>query len=220
MTTGFPERSEWVSSASAGINWKPSKQVEAGFQTTRAYRLPRAEELYSDAPLLGAGAYEIGNPVLKNEIGIGTDLFLRFRNQHLFGEAALFYNSIRNFVTYSPAGHIHEPSGLPVFTYVSVNAEIAGGELNVAFRSGNMTYTMGVDYVRGSKTGNFREPLPFMPPLRTRLGISYETTHWFAGTILTFADRQNRVAEGEEETGEYTLLIIDGVSASVMMTVI
>lgn len=208
--TDFPQRSTWVSSASAGINWRPTKLLEAGFQVARAYRLPRAEELYSDAPHLGAGAYETGNPDLKNEIGIGTDLFIRYRNEHLFGEAALFFNSIRYFVTYSPAGHIHEPSGLPVFTYISENAEIIGGEFNVALRSQKMTYALGLDYVHGSKTGNFREPLPFMPPLRVRIGISYETTHWFAGTSLKLAHRQNRVADGEDVTEGFAVLTIDG----------
>jgi iron complex outermembrane recepter protein len=203
-------RSEWVASGSTGFNWRPTTNVEAGFQIARAYRLPRLEELYSDAPHLGAGAYEIGNPDLKNEIGIGTDLFFRYRDQRLFMEAAVFYNTIQNFVTYSPTGQIHEPGGLPVFIYDASHAELLGGEFDIVYRSRNMTFTGGFDYVRGSRIDSGREPLPFMPPLRGKFGISYEASTWFAGTSARVTGSQKRVADGEEETGGYVLLALDG----------
>lgn len=208
-------RSEWVASGSTGFNWRPTANMEAGFQIARAYRLPRLEELYSDAPHLGAGAYEIGNPDLKNEIGIGTDLFFRYRDQRFFMEAAVFYNTIQNFVTYSPTGQVYEPGGLPVFIYDASHAELLGGEFDIVYRSRNMTFSGGVDYVRGTRidAGLFdagREPLPFMPPLRGRLGIGYEASTWFAGSSARIAGRQKRVADGEEETGGYVLLAFDG----------
>ena len=49
-----------------------------------------------------------------------------------------------------------------------------------------------------------------MPPLRARIGISYETIRWFAGTSLKLADRQIRVADGEEVTGGFAVLTING----------
>jgi iron complex outermembrane recepter protein len=203
-------RTEWVASGSVGSNWKPAPNIEAGFQIARAYRLPRLEELYSNAPHLGAGAFEIGNPDLKNETGLGTDLFLRYRSRQFYLEAAVFYNYIRNFVTYTPTGQIHAPSGLPVFVYDATNAELLGGELNLAFRHRNVTLTGGLDYVHGNRKDSGREPLPFMPPLRGKMGADYVALTWFAGVNARMVSSQKRVAENEEATSGYFLLTLEG----------
>ncbi|TVQ11518.1 MAG: TonB-dependent receptor [Balneolaceae bacterium] len=207
---GQPRRTEWVASGSVGANWKPAPDFETGFQIARAYRLPRLEELYSNAPHLGAGAFEIGNPDLKNETGLGSDLFLRYRSRQLYLEAAVFYNYIRNFVTYTPTGQIHAPSGLPVFVYDATNAELFGGELNLAFRHNNITLTGGLDYVHGNRIDSDRKPLPFMPPLRSKIGADYDALTWFAAVNARMVSSQKRVAENEEATSGYILLTLEG----------
>jgi iron complex outermembrane recepter protein len=203
-------RSDWVSSGSAGFNWKPSRFVETGFQVARAYRMPRIEERYSDSAHPGAGAYEIGDPALKNEIGLGSDLFIRYRTGNFEAEVALFHNTIRNFVVYAPTGEIHEPSALPVFIYEAANARLFGGELSMTGRFGDFLVRTGLDYVQGDRTGRNSEPLPFIPPLRSSLYTGYDNGKWFAGAEARVISRQNRVASEEEPTPGYILLNLEG----------
>ena len=48
-----------------------------GASIARSFRTPAIEELYSNGPHLASHSYEIGNPDLEAETGLGFDLFVR-----------------------------------------------------------------------------------------------------------------------------------------------
>lgn len=197
-------------SGSTGLNYRPLPAIEFGIQAARAHRTPTIEELYSNAPHLGTGAYEIGDADLRNEIGHGFDAFGKYRGENFRIEAAAFYNRISDFIFLQPTGDIHEPSGLPVFRYRAGNTEFAGGEIDISSRILNVVRIDGqASYVRGTQLGTERTPLPFMPPLRGKIGIMYDVPNWWIGTTVQWVRTQSRVAEGETATDGYTLLNLE-----------
>jgi iron complex outermembrane recepter protein len=197
-------------SASSGLNVRPNRTTELGFQIARAFRAPRLEELYSDAPHLGAGAYEVGNPDLKNEVSTGIDGFLSGSRGGLTFELSAFSNHIRDFVIYRPTGTTDEASGLPIIIYEADEALLVGGEARLASRiHGPISAELVFDYVRGSRVSETVEPLPFMPPVRSRVTATYESGAWAASVTTRLAAAQNRVAPDEEPTPGYALLGAD-----------
>ena len=204
-------RTSTTFSGSAGLNYRPLQSLEIGFQFARAHRTPTVEELFSDAPHLGTGKYEIGDPALKNEIGHGLDLFAKVSARSLQIEAAGFINSIDNFIFLRPTGEIHTPSGLPVYIYESDNALLTGAELYMqTLLSDRIHFETQLSYVRGSRRDAESTPLPFMPPLRGNAVLTYDPGSWWIGSKIQWADRQNRVIEEESTTDGYMLFGIEG----------
>ncbi len=206
----FVDRADLIMAGALGFNYSPDKNWETGLHIARAFRTPGVEELYSDAVHLAAGSYDIGEPTLGNEISLGTDLFLRYKSQLFFSELSLFANRIDNYISFSPTGMIHEPSGLPVFQYGSTDALLYGFEFqtDIAF-SDYLRAGVGFDYVRGRERAGAQENLPFIPPFRTHLSMMYDTGKWWGGPRLRIAGTQAKVAPNEEPTDGYYLVGLD-----------
>jgi iron complex outermembrane recepter protein len=225
----FPEagstRESTTISGSAGFNYRPHYRFEVGLQAARAHRTPALEELYSDAAHLGTGAYEIGNPGLRNEIGHGVDIFGKYTGGTIQLEAAGFYNRISDFIFLEPTGAVHTGSGLPIFQYIASDAGLFGGEAGGAAviplggvadvfqgedQTGGRRYSIKIDvqasYVRGTRLDSERTPLPFMPPLRGRMGMILDAGSWWIGGSVYWTSAQNRVAPDEGRTDAYTLV--------------
>jgi iron complex outermembrane recepter protein len=199
-------RTSTTFSGSVGLNYRPVTGLEVGAQLARAFRAPRVEELYADAPHLGAGAYEIGSPDLANEVSTGVDGFATWRQGPVRLEVALFANRIDNFIVYQPTGAIHEPSGLPVFMFEASDAAVLGYEISAGARLGlGFVATGGLDYVRGTRLDDARTPLPFMPPRRWTASLLRQATAWQVGISARFVAAQNRVAIEEDPTNGYAL---------------
>ncbi len=206
----FEDRSDMIFAGAIGLNYTPNRNWEAGFQMARAFRTPGIEELYSYAPHLAAGSFDIGDPTLDNEISLGTDLFLKYRSNRIYSELSLYVNRMNNFINFSPTGEVHGPSGLPVFEYGSTDALLYGFEFQTDF-----TFTerfragVGFDYVRGRERTGEQNDLPFIPPFRTHLSMMYDTGGWWAGPRLRIANSQDRVAPNEDLTDGYLLVGMD-----------
>lgn len=198
-------------SASTGLNYKPNKKTEMGFQLARAYRNPTLEELFAYGPHLGAGAFEIGNVDLDIELSYGSDAFISWSSDKFHIEAAAFYNFIDNYIIFQATGETDETSDLPVFEYLGDEAQMMGGELNLGYQlTPNLLATTGMDYVRGDRIGTLEDPLPFIPPLRWRSGLKWDTgRYWIAGDVRVVSS-QDRVSMGEDPTPGYTLFNAEG----------
>ncbi len=199
-------RTSTTFSGSFGTNIQPVENLEIGFQIARAHRVPSIEELFSDAAHLAAGAYEIGNPELKNEIGHGVDAFVRFSNNRVYIDVAGFYNRVNDYIVRQPTGEIHEPSGFPIIVYEAGDAEIFGGEIGLKMLMHEyIRLNARLDYVHGARRDIDRTPLPFMPPLRSFIGVTYDKRNWWLGVNSRIASEQTRTALEEDPTDGYVL---------------
>lgn len=206
-TPADPVRDSFSLSGSLGVNIKPGRNWEMGAQLARSFRAPAIEELFTDAAHLGAGAYEIGNPNLKNEIGHGIDAFVNY-DQFLFSASLnAFYYHISDFIIYQPTGEIHAPSGLPIFIFEADDAQYRGFEADLNIRpTSGLQVGLGLDVVRANRIGGNDDPLPFIPSARIRANVSYDTGKWFGTLGLRHSFEQTNVADNEDITDAYTLV--------------
>jgi iron complex outermembrane receptor protein len=194
-------------SGSVGINYRPFPGWEAGAQFARSHRNPTITELFANGPHMGAGKFEIGDLNLRDEIGQGGDLFIRYNRNGIQAEVAAFVNHFQNFIIFSPTGTVDAASGFPVFRYAGDEARLYGGEANFNWNvAAGLNIGLGADFVRGQRIGNGRENLPFMPPIRYRTSVEYDFGRAWLGASLSVASTQNFVAPEETVTQGHTLL--------------
>jgi iron complex outermembrane receptor protein len=195
----------------------------AGSTVLHSFRAPSQEELYSEGPHLASYSYEVGNPDLDPERGLGTELFVRHNVPLSKIELAVFYNNFSNYIyprnTGLPSAQF--PS-LNVYQFTGSKADFRGfefsSELKILDRwavSGNIHYT----YARRALTeqesiqdpGQSRwQPLPMIPPLKGGIGITYANSGFQVGSKARFAANQERTGEFETSTDGYTVFDLFG----------
>lgn len=211
-------------SGSAGLLWVMSDALRIGASASRAYRTPDFNELYSNGPHLAANSFDVGDPSLGQETGLGLDAFVRITHDRVRGEAAVFRNKLSDYVFPSSRGRaeLGAQGGRPRFQYTNENARFAGfeGELLVALTSAlraeasgsvvNAVFTSqrapipifdGIDttFVAAS-----RYP-PLIPPPQGRVGLRVEHPGRFAGVGAKFVSSQDRLGDFETTTAGYAL---------------
>jgi iron complex outermembrane receptor protein len=232
--SGEGERDFTSTSASLGLLLRPAAANDAltlAVSVARAVRNPALEELFFFGTHHGNFAFEIGNPDLISEKGLGFDVSLRWRVPRASGEVTYFRNDINDYIFRNPisaeefeqreeefeerfAGRVidHEShdhaaeEGLQFIEFVSADSVLQGIEAHtdVQILEG-IAAEVGVDYVRGSlKDGD--DPLPRIPPLRIRGGLRYQRNAFQAGGELIAVAKQDRVFGEEEPTDGYQLL--------------
>jgi iron complex outermembrane receptor protein len=225
---GLPARdfTEW--SGSLGLLIQPEAANDnfvVALSLARAARNPALEELYFFGPHPGNLAFEIGNPDLKSEQGLGFDLSVRARSTRFEGEITVFRNDIKNYVFRNPLseeefeareeefderfnvveepGAEHDHGDFPFVEFVGRDSTLMGFEAHGDVKlTDALTLEATFDLVRGelSDTG---EPLPRIPPARLTAGLTYQRNAFQAGGSVTTVSDQTRVYGEETPTEGY-----------------
>jgi iron complex outermembrane recepter protein len=166
----------------------------AGVSVARAFRTPSVEELFSDGPHLADFSYNVGNPDLAAEFGLGVDVFLRVSTPRTQAELTGYRNAVDNYIYYMPTGAIDPRfQRYPVFQARGDDALFQGMEGRVQVEvSPGLVVDGTAAYVRASRreTG---DPLPFIPPLNGRFEVRYEAPRYFVNGALRASAAQERV---------------------------
>jgi iron complex outermembrane receptor protein len=195
-------------SVSGGLAWTPDEDWLLGVTVGRSKRAPTAEELFAFGPHLAIGAFEIGDPTLRQETALNVEAFLRKRKGPVTGSLTGFVTWYDDFITQSFNGE--EEDGLPVLVRGQTDARFAGIEAEVTVEAvrtetWSLSFDASADYVRATDTVA-GSPLPRIPPFRFMLGAEYRRD-WITGRVeVQRVSRQDRVAGFEEETDGHTFL--------------
>jgi iron complex outermembrane receptor protein len=204
-------------SGSAATVYRLGRGWQAGARLARSFRTPSIEELFSRGPHLAAYSYEIGNPQIDPETGLGADLFVRVSRPGLEAELTAYRNAIDGFIYYAPTGELDPRFGrYPVYQARGDDARFAGAEGRVQVEPLRAWVVEATgSYVRGDlrRAGGF-DPLPAIPPAHGALRIRRDVPRWFAEAGVESGARQGRVYPGtasdgtplERPTAGYTLL--------------
>jgi iron complex outermembrane receptor protein len=200
---GLSERRFTEMSASLGALVRLRENLTLAANAARAARHPSLEELYNHGPHAGNFAFEIGDPELDSEIGLGLDVSLRWRTARFHGEVTAFHNRIDNFIFPLQTGAVEDD--LPVVQFVSRDSRIQGLEAHADIGLTRALWLeLGADGVRGEiRTTN--DPLPRMPPFRGWVGLRYERGGFHLEGELRGAAKQDRVYGAETDTDGYVL---------------
>ncbi len=161
-----------AATGSAGLLYRLTGPVALVANAARGFRAPAAPDLFANGFHEGTRAFERGDPTLRVETSINTELGVRVDARTLSAEAAGFVNRVDNYIYLRPFG-----TGGGVFDSLQVvqgDARLAGWEGRVSYRpAAFLTLQASGDYVRGQNT-SAAVPLTFVPPLRVVLGARFE----------------------------------------------
>jgi iron complex outermembrane receptor protein len=207
---------------SLGALWKAGPGVRIGVSLNRAFRIPDVNELYSNGPHLAANSYDVGDPSLVAETGLGVDAFVRVNKGATSAEVAVFRSALANFVFPSSRSRaeLGAQGGRPRFQFTNEDAVFSGAEGRVEWSA---TPALVFDATASWVQARFTAPRdsipiitptsttfiaaseypPLIPPLNGSGGVRYDATHWFWSGALRYASRQGRTGDFEPPTGGY-----------------
>ncbi|MGE3491304.1 MAG: TonB-dependent receptor [Vicinamibacterales bacterium] len=193
----------------------------------RAARPPALEELYFFGPHPGNLSFEIGNPDLEAEQGLGFDVSLRGRSDRFEAELTFFRNDIKNYVFRNPVsdeefeareeelderfgvveeeeeGGGHDHGDFPFVEFVGRDSVLMGVEAHLDVKLTTLvTLESTFDWVNG-ELADTGEPLPRIPPYRLTTGLKYQKNAFQLGGSLTAVSDQTRVYGDETPTDGY-----------------
>ena len=222
------QRSFGSASGSLGLLWSITPELRAGSSVSRAYRTPDFNELYSNGPHLAANSFEVGDPNLRQETGIGVDAYVRYTNAQVQGEVAAFHNALYDFIYPSSRGRaeIGLQGNRPRFQFTNGDVVFDGGEGSVEV---SVTPRVAVRAVASSVFARFTSELapvpiigvadttfvaaskypPFIPPVNGHLEVRYETPTFFAGSLVRLSASQARLGDFEDPSAGYAVFGFD-----------
>jgi iron complex outermembrane receptor protein len=221
-------------SGAAGAIYDFAKDWQLALNLTYSQRSPQPEELFARGPHPATFQFLVGDPNLDVEINRSVDLSLRRTAGRVTGFISGFYTSYDGFIDFNPTGEVED--GLQVFIYTPKKATFYGGEGRVDFHLLPLSITkisepsdsksvknlitkgeetveknpndlylrLQADYVHAEDSSG--EPLPRITPFRYGISLNYESEHWLASIEGWLVDSQNRVAQFETTTPNYTFL--------------
>ncbi len=183
-----------------------SDYVHIGFNVSKSSRVPTIEELYSEGPHLAAYSYEIGNPNLEDERGIGTELFIYHKFNNLYFNFNLFRNDLGYFIFHKNTGIVDGSTLLMTYKATGRPALFYGAEVQFEWEFyKDISFETSASFTNGSFKDNGK-PLPQIPPLKGIVGVNYSNNILSFGITGEWASSQNRVDEFEEPTDGYFIL--------------
>lgn len=182
-----------------------TKYVLIGANISKSSRVPTIEELFSQGPHLAAYSYEIGNPNLKPESGIGTEIFVFHKFENIIFNLNLFYNDLNSYIIPRNTGEINYQTFLPIYATYGVSAKFLGAELQFDWKiCEEFSINLNSSYTKADFK-NSDLPLPQIPPLKGLIEFRYSNDNLSTGLSTEIANAQNRVDIFETTTKGYVV---------------
>lgn len=152
-----------------------------------AQRFPDYWELFSPklAPAGAANAFDGIKPEKTTQVDFG----IQYQDERLEAWASGYFGQIRDYILFDYRGMSSQAQ--------NIDARIMGGELGAAYRlTENWKADATLAYAWG-KNSSDGKALPQMPPLESRLGLTYSRDLWSVGALWRLVAEQNRIAENQ-----------------------
>jgi iron complex outermembrane recepter protein len=214
-------------SGSVGVLHEVAKGTRVGVNVSRAYRTPDFNELYSNGPHLAANSYDVGDPEIDQESGIGGDVFVRGNGERVRYDVAFFYMHLHNYIFPSSRGRaeLGTQGARPRFQFTNEDARFVGGEGELHIQlAEKWAAETSVSYVQAEFTSE-REPIPvieedttfipasknppLIPPLNGRAALRYQHGRRSAGAEMKWAAEATRLGDFETPTDGYAIFNVD-----------
>lgn len=156
-----------------------------------AQRFPDYWELFSaDGPTGARNAFDAIKPEKTTQLDFG----IQYRDERLEAWASGYVGQIRDYILFDYQTGM---MGMSTTQAQNIDARIMGGELGAAYKlSENWKADATLAYAWG-KNSSDGKALPQMPPLESRLGLTYSQENWSTGALWRLVSAQNRVAENQ-----------------------
>lgn len=155
-------------------------------------RFPDYWELFSPkrAPAGSVNAFDGIKPEKTTQLDFG----IQYRDERLEAWASGYVGQIRDYILFD---YQRNMMGNLTSQAQNIDVRIMGGELGVAYKlSENWKADATLAYAWG-KNSSDGKALPQMPPLESRLGLTYSRDTWSVGALWRLVAEQNRIAQNQ-----------------------
>lgn len=169
-------------------------------------RAPSYFELYANGAHIATGQFEVGNSSFDKERSNGIDVQIRWKDAKNSFSLGAYYTRFSNFIGLFETGNLIGPPGeeLPEAQFRAVPAVFKGLEAEGKFNiTDNLDFLVRGDYVHARDKRN-NDYLPRISPLRLGAGLQYQLGNFSAKLDVLRAFKQNKTADNELETDDYT----------------
>ncbi|MCE5251889.1 TonB-dependent receptor [bacterium] len=174
--------------------------IDVNLTLARSFRSPTLEERYLYADL--GGKVTVGDPEINSEKGTFVEGGISVTAGPARLKAQTFLNSITDMVILNPGGTFN---GKPADVYTNAGkALIRGFEVSADWIAHpKLLVQADVSYIRGTDE-KYDNDLPSMPPAKAHMSFRWSfTKNLWLEPLVTFVDRQDKVAPGERTTPGY-----------------
>lgn len=177
-----------VFTGSAGATYRFSDKLSLAANMATGFRAPSIFELYAAGEHGGVQAFQLGNPDLKAETSLNTDLSLRWQAPSTQMAATVYQNWIHNYIYLANTGFYRAkegapnegervastaPGAIPEMQAEQTDAEIRGLELSVAQQfNQNWSADAALEIIDGRDVKN-HQALPLIPANNLALNGHY-----------------------------------------------
>jgi outer membrane receptor protein involved in Fe transport len=158
---------------SIGATYKLNTNFNIAANISRGFRAPSIFELYAGGVHGGVQAYQLGNPDLKEEISLGGDIALRYKDEKTKASITLYHTYIDNYIFLQNTGNSVTVGSmvLPEMKNEQTDATMQGIEFAFDTMLSKKTRATGAfEIIKGRDTKNDRS-LPLIPANNLKLAI-------------------------------------------------
>lgn len=203
----------WVSASGLlGVTINPTDEWNVKLNASTGFRAPNLAELSSNGLHEGIFTYEVGDPNMKSEQNINTDLGVAYNSDWISFSVSAYYNRFFNYIYLQPTGG--DFYGFPIFNYKQQNAQLYGGEFEWELTPQGilqgLQWSINAATIVG-KTADGRY-LPYIPATKTGTELKYlhditnKVKKVFGSVGFNYVFEQNHPAPYETSTPGYYLL--------------
>jgi iron complex outermembrane receptor protein len=190
--------------ASIGAIEKVTQDLTASLSIARSFRPPTVQELFANGLDAASATYSIGDASLNPETGIGVDASLKGSFSNFSFELSPYVNFINNYIYAFLTGDTLQ--AFPVRQFSATDARLEGFEALVMVQPmQKIAVRASVDFVNAEDTKN-NVPLPFTPPMRGLLRMSYQDEMYSGMVEWRLVARQTRLGDGDTPTAGYGVI--------------
>ena len=194
--------------ASVGAIERITDALKASLSIARSFRPPTVQELFANGLDAASATYSKGDAGLSPETGLGIDASLKGSFPDFSFEFSPYVNFINHYIYAFLTGDTVE--AFPVRQFSATDARLEGFEALVAVEPlQRIAVKASVDFVNAEDTRN-NIPLPFTPPMRGLLRMSYDGEKYSGMVEWRLAARQTRLGDGDTPTAGYGVVNIGG----------
>ncbi|MBF8740527.1 TonB-dependent copper receptor [Pseudomonas guariconensis] len=160
-----------------------------------AQRFPDYWELFSPTlpPNGSANAFDGIKPEKTTQLDVG----IQYHDERMEAWASGYIGQVRDYILFDYVPGSGGMGSKLVSQAQNIDARIMGGELGAAYKlSEHWKADATVAYAWG-KNSSDGKALPQMPPLESRLGLTYSRDTWSVGALWRLVAAQNRIAENQ-----------------------
>ncbi|MGV6816234.1 MAG: TonB-dependent receptor domain-containing protein [Thiotrichales bacterium] len=187
-------------SASFGIYYQLAEQWGLASVVSRGFRAPSVFELFADGVHGGVAAVQRGNPDLKEETSLNTELSLRWEGGKGDAKFAVYRNSIADYIYLRNTGGFEE--GYPIYAMSQDNAVLSGFELSGNLRFSRTWSLRAAAEVIEGEFSNSGDALPLLPADNLSLRLSAkQPARWKLENVTSYL--KVKVAAAQSAAGPW-----------------